>query len=144
MTTSTDPLARYRHPHLLKAVAGPGGRPAYTIELFTGWEPRPEQPPVSRDDPALTRGDRERLRREYVELAAAWGLAQFKTTLGPHIEEAAARWQAYAEARLVEAEAHARLCAREFRRDRRADLESGGQAPGLEGLGREWPVGHAP
>lgn len=157
MTSSTDPPARYRHPHLLRAVAGQDGRPVCTIRPFTGEEPRPEMPPAIWQDPALTPAQRDWLDREYFQLGVAWELARLETDAAPHLPQAVRRWQAYRQAytameeiythlpdpadaqwsaqaaRLVEAEGQARLRAKEFD-------EIGEQISKVERKHRGWRV----
>ena len=100
MTTTVDPITRYRHPHLVDARPGPRtNETTYTMRPFTGYEPRPEMPRDPWHDQDLTHEDRLRLAREYDALDLAWAKAVFKLKLRPVLADAAQRWREYADAR---------------------------------------------
>ncbi|MFJ5098983.1 hypothetical protein [Streptomyces sp. NPDC088557] len=90
-----DAIARYAHPHYLRAEPTAFGSATFYFRAFTGREARPEMPVEAWDDPVLTREQKRELDAQYTVAASLWSQGRLRTQAAPVIRRAAPLWQAW-------------------------------------------------
>lgn len=91
-------IARYCHPHYVRAEAAPFGTVTYYFRPFTGREARPEMPKEAWSDPALTHGQKRELDAQYTVAASLWSQNWLRIQAAPVLHRAAPLWQVWQEA----------------------------------------------
>ncbi|MFF5638249.1 hypothetical protein [Streptomyces sp. NPDC012825] len=96
--SSAADIARYCHPHYLRAEPMAFGSATFYFRAFTGREPRPEMPREAWSDPALTREQRRELDGQYTVAESLWSQGRLRIQAAPVLHRAAPLWQAWKEA----------------------------------------------
>ncbi|MEU6621905.1 hypothetical protein ABZ926_14170 [Streptomyces litmocidini] len=88
-------IARYCHPHYLRAEPAAFGTVTFYFRAFTGREPRPEMPREAWDDPALTWEQKRELDSQYTVAESLWSQGRLRIQAAPVMRRAAPLWQAW-------------------------------------------------
>ncbi|MEU9983739.1 hypothetical protein [Streptomyces sp. NPDC050856] len=91
-------IARYAHPHYLRAEPSTFGSVTFYFRTFTGREPRPEMPREAWNDPALTYEQKRELDAQYTVAESLWSQGRLRIQAAPVMRRAAPLWQAWKEA----------------------------------------------
>ncbi|MFF5393265.1 hypothetical protein ACFY5H_33985 [Streptomyces sp. NPDC013012] len=91
-------IARYAHPHYLRAEPTAFGSATFYFRAFTGREPRPAMPREAWDDPALTYEQKRELDAQYTVAESLWSQGRLRIQAAPVMRPAAPLWQAWKEA----------------------------------------------
>ncbi|MFE6713987.1 hypothetical protein [Streptomyces sp. NPDC057695] len=88
-------IARYCHPHYLRAEPAAFDTVTFSFRAFTGREPRPEMPREAWDDPALTWEQKRELDSQYTVAESLWSQGRLRIQAAPVMRRAAPLWQAW-------------------------------------------------
>ncbi|MFI8769508.1 hypothetical protein ACIGN6_32015 [Streptomyces sp. NPDC053792] len=91
-------IARYCHPHYLRAEPAAFGTANFYFRAFTGYESRPEMPRAAWDDPALTWEQKRELDSQYTVAESLWSQGRLRLQAAPVMRRAAPLWQAWTTA----------------------------------------------
>ncbi|MFB7453495.1 hypothetical protein [Streptomyces sp. NPDC056194] len=91
-------IARYCHPHFVRAEPAAFGTVTYYFHAFSGRETRPEMPREAWDDPALTWEQKRELDSQYIVAASLWSQGRLRIQAAPVLRRAAPLWQAWTTA----------------------------------------------
>ncbi|MFE6460417.1 hypothetical protein ACFVP0_23570 [Streptomyces cinereoruber] len=91
-------LARYAHPHYLRAEPTAFGSATFHFKAFTGREPRPETPLAAWSDSELTYEQKKELDRQYDAARTLWSQMRLRLRAAPVVRRAAPLWQGWKDA----------------------------------------------